>query len=155
MLIIRPVEVNDAPVINKIRNVYAKQFLHNSKTFTLEETTEWVKTLNKNNTYWMIEFNKDTIGYFRITVNERRVYIGADISPQYTGRGLAKESYKMFIPVVLREYATNTLYLEVLSTNTRAKHLYDTLGFVEIERYPFEKNGTLIESIVMKYENRN
>lgn len=155
MLTIRPVEVCDASIINRIRNVYAKEFLHNSKTFTLDETTEWVKRLNKNNTYWMVEFNKDTIGYFRIAVNGDKVYVGADISPQYTGRGFAKEAYKMFIPIILREYSTNTLYLEVLSTNTRAKQLYDTLGFVETERYPFEKNGTLIESIVMKYENRN
>jgi len=155
MLLFRPITVDDAPFINRVRNGYAKEFLHTDKTFTLEETVAWIGLATNNIPYWIIELDRIVVGYFRLSIQEDKLYIGADIAPEHTGKGIAKQSYKFFIPFVLEKYNTNELYLEVLSTNHRAKRLYDSLGFVEISRYPMEKNGESIESIVMKYENRN
>ena len=39
--IFRPLEERDLPFLNEIRNLYAPEFLHDSRTFTLEQTKEW------------------------------------------------------------------------------------------------------------------
>jgi len=114
-IIFRRIDYEDIEFINRVRNQYAKEYLHDSRTFTLIETNNWFIVSKPD--YWMIINGKDTIGYFRLsnhsTANQN-IYIGADIAPEFTGKGFAKEAYKLFIPFIFNLYNLNKISLEVL-----------------------------------------
>ena len=79
------------------------------------------------------------------------IYIGADIAPEYTGKGLGYLSYQSFLPYLFDEYGLNKVSLEVLSTNERAIHLYEKIGFVRegVKRQDVVKKGLYVDSIIM------
>jgi len=138
--------------LNKVRNEYALEYLHDSRTFTIDETKNWY---HKNNPdFWMIFADEVLIGYFRLSnysKENKNIYIGADIAKEYTGKGIAKKAYNLFIPFLFTEYNLNKISLEVLSTNQRAINLYDKLGFVKegIKREEILKNNKWVDSIIM------
>ncbi len=70
MLLFRPITVDDAPFVNRVRNGYAKEFLHTDKTFTLEETIAWIGLTTNNIPYWIIELDGIVVGYFRLSIQE-------------------------------------------------------------------------------------
>jgi RimJ/RimL family protein N-acetyltransferase len=57
------------------------------------------------------------------------MYIGADIHPDYQGKGYGKQVYEILIPHLFEVYSLNKLSLEVLATNQRALNLYLKVGF--------------------------
>lgn len=143
----------DIEFINKIRNIYAKDFLHDSNVYSLEEAKIWF--LNKNPDYYLIILNlNEKIGYFRTSnysADNKNIYIGADLHPDYIGKNLAHESYNKFIDFIFKKYNLNKISLEVLSTNQRAIKLYKKLNFfIEgTKRQEVIKNGQFVDSIVM------
>lgn len=154
---------DDLEFLCTVRNLYAEEYLHDSRKFDLYETFNWYKKTKPD--YWMIFLEGTKIGYFRLSNHSstnKNIYIGADISPEYTGKGYAKESYKKFIPFLFKEYNLHKISLEVLSSNTRAINLYESVGFNKdgIKRQEVYKNGGWVDSIIMsilkqEYENRN
>jgi RimJ/RimL family protein N-acetyltransferase len=146
------IQKDDLPFLNDTRNLVSEEFLHDSRTFTLEETTNWFEKTKPN--YWMIWVNDERIGYFRLSnyseVN-RNIYIGADIHSSFQGKGLGYESYKKFIPFLFNKMNLHKITLEVLSTNERAIHLYQKLGFVfeGAKRQEVLKGDKYIDSIIM------
>jgi RimJ/RimL family protein N-acetyltransferase len=152
MIELRKINENDLIFVNSVRNGYAKQYLHDSREFTLDETIEWFNKSNPD--FYIIEFNGEKIGYFRLSnhsIENKSIYIGADIAPEYKGNGFGKISYKKFIPFIFKEYDLNTIILEVLATNTVAISLYEKLGFKQqsIKVNEVKKGDELIDSIVM------
>ena len=151
-LTVHPITLADIEFLNSIRNGYAAEYLHDSRIFSLEETINWFNKTSPN--YWIIFCNDIKIGYFRISnysYENQNLYIGADISPEYKGRGYATPAYKLFIPFLFKTYNLNKISLEVLSTNTIAKNLYNKLGFVEegTKRQDVYKKGKFVDSIIM------
>lgn len=142
----------DLPFINEIRNEYAQEFLHDSRTFTLNETIQWFKTTNPK--YWIILYGTDKIGYFR-TSNyseyNKHMYIGADIHKSFINKNLGYKSYLKFLPFIFNEFNLHKVSLEVLSTNKRAIHLYKKIGFKidGIKREEILKNDKWVNSIIM------
>lgn len=144
---------SDLEFLNTIRNQYAADFLHDSRTFSIEETKEW---FNKTSPlYYIIKDERSNkIGYFRLSnysKQNKNMYIGADIAPGYKGKGYAKPAYKRFMDLLFNYYDLNKISLEVLSTNTVAINLYTSLGFVHegIKRQEVLKNGEWVDSIIM------
>ena len=151
-LLFRQIEYNDIEFINTIRNQYAKEYLHDSRIFTFSETNNWF--INTKPDFWMIINENKIIGYFRLSnhsIINQNIYIGADIAPEFIGKGFAKEAYKLFIPFLFQEYKLNKISLEVLSTNERAISLYNKLGFKQegIKRQEILKEDKFIDSIIM------
>jgi diamine N-acetyltransferase len=148
----KKIDVTDLEFLNKVRNEYASEYLHDSRTFSLEETINWYNKTNPD--FWMILLDGVNVGYFRLSNHSKEnknIYIGADIAPEYTGKGIAKEAYSKFIPNLFSMYDLNKISLEVLSTNIRAISLYNKLGF-EYEgtkREEVLKNEKWIDSIIM------
>jgi len=147
----KPITDSDAQFINKIRNGYASEFLHNSNTYTESQTKEWIKKYSPD--YYIIQYLHRSIGYFRTSnycPENRNIYIGCDIAPEFTGEGLGYISYLAFIPFIFKKYDLHKISLEVLSTNTRAISLYEKLGFVKegVKREEVIKNGKYIDSII-------
>lgn len=148
----RKLTLDDLPFLNLVRNMYAKDFLHDSRTFTLGETITWF-VQNKPDFYLILLENKP-IGYFRLSnysVENRNIYIGADLHPTYTGQGFGYKAYREFLPFLFKEYDLHKVSLEVLHTNHVAIGLYDKLGFIQegIKRQEVYKDGVWVDSIIM------
>ena len=66
-----------------------------------------------NPQYYIINYLGNKIGYFRLTHfsdSSKSVYIGADISPEFTGEGLGYASYLEFIPFLFEKYNLNKIF---------------------------------------------
>lgn len=149
---INRIEVEDLPFLCEVRNNYAEDFLHDSRTFTIDQTVEWFHKTNPD--FWIIRDTNSRIGYFRLSnhsIVNRNIYIGADIAPQFKGLGYAKKAYSIFMPKLFENYNLNKISLEVLSTNNVAINLYKKLGFVQegIKRQEVLKKEVFVDSIIM------
>jgi len=152
MIYFRCLEESDLEFLNEVRNHCAKEYLHDSRTFSLSDTLNWFKTTNPN--YYIILNEGKKIGYFRLSnysqLNQN-IYIGADLHPKFWGEKLAYPSYQKFIDYLFINYNLNKISLEVLSTNIRAYNLYKKLGFVQegVKRQEVLKQNQFIDSIIM------
>ena len=143
---------NDLEFFNNVRNSCAEEFLHDSRQFTLTEAKNWFH--HTNNKYYIISFDNEKIGYFRLTnysEDNKNIYVGADLHKDWRGQGLSYIAYESFIPFLFDKFQLHKISLEVLETNTRAINLYKKLGFVEEGRKREEvfKNGEYVDSIIM------
>lgn len=148
----RPLEEKDLPFLNEIRNLYAPEFLHDSRTFTLEQTKEWFNKAKPE--FYIMECFDREIGYFRISnysPENKNLYIGADIHPLFTNRGLGYKAYKDFIPFIFKKYNLHKISLEVLEDNHKAFNLYKKLGFTHdgTKREEVFKHGKFVNSVIM------
>ena len=151
MVSFRKIERDDIPLMSDIRNLCV-DYLHDSTQFTLDETFKWFDTTNPN--FYVILMDNKMIGYFRTSnysLDNKNIYIGADIHPNYWGKGIGFSIYSKFIPFLFEEYNLNKISLEVLSTNQRAISLYKKLGFKTegIKREEIYKNNKFVDSIIM------
>ena len=150
--IFRPLEEKDLSFLNEIRNLYAPEFLHDSRIFTLEQTKTWFQKLNPE--FYIMEYSNEKIGYFRISnysSENKNLYIGADIHPSFANKGLGYKAYKEFIPFIFKKYNLHKISLEVLENNYKAFNLYKKIGFTHegTKREEVFKNGEYINSIIM------
>ena len=135
----------------EIRNK-SKEFLHNDCEFTIDQATNWFK--NKKPLFYTIKLGQKMIGYFRTSNLENdSIYIGCDIDPLFRGYKLGQIAYQQFLPIIYDKFNLTNIKLEVLSTNSRAIHLYNKLGFIKIGVSPEKiiRNGLEIESIIMQH----
>jgi len=152
MISFRHLEEIDLEFLNEVRNHCAKEYLHDSRTFSLSDTLNWFKITNPN--YYIILNKDEKIGYFRLSnysqLNQN-IYIGADLHPKFWGEKLAYPSYQKFIDYLFINYNLNKISLEVLATNTRAYNLYKKLGFIQegIKRQEILKQDKFVDSIIM------
>ena len=157
MISFREIDKNkDVFLIKSIRDQHLK-WLHNSTSFSLNNTRKWIDTLEIP--YYIISSNNVDIGYFRLSQYSnlnRSLYIGMDLDEKYIGKGWAFRSYCLFIPYIFNLYTLDKIYLEVLSTNIRALNLYKKLGFIteKVKYKEIYRGGIYINSIVM-YLNKS
>jgi RimJ/RimL family protein N-acetyltransferase len=145
-------EETDLEFLNEVRNYCAEEYLHDSRTFSLNDTLNWFK--NTQPQYYIILNQNEKIGYFRLSnysITNQNIYIGADLHPKFWGKKLAYSSYIKFIDYLFNRYNLNKISLEVLSTNVRAYNLYKKLGFVQegIKRQEVLKQHQFVDSIIM------
>jgi RimJ/RimL family protein N-acetyltransferase len=152
MLRFEKITEKDLEFVNFVRNMYAAEFLHDNRTFSLDDTIEWYKKTNPN--YLIIYYYDMRIGYVRLSnysEHNKNIMVGADIAPEHKGQGLGKLTYQKLIPYLFEKYSLHKISLEVLSTNLVAINLYKKVGF-EYEgtkREEVYKNGKWIDSIIM------
>ena len=152
MISFSKIDIEDLEFLNSLRNLYSDEYLHCSKKYSINETYDWFNKTKPN--YWIIFYNNIRIGYFRTSnhsLENKNIYIGADILPEFCNKGLATKSYKLFIPFIFNLYDLNKISLEVISTNKRAIHLYKKLGFITegIKRQEVYKNNKWVDSVIM------
>lgn len=147
----------DIRFINEVRNS-SVSYLHDNRTFTLEETKEWYKNTKP---MWFIiwdtdYFPRERIGYFRLSELDsflRSINIGCDIHEIHRNKGYAKKAYPVFMKLLIDLYGIKDFWLEVLENNKVAHKLYKDLGFRYSSDYIYEKpDGTKEKSIYMRYE---
>ena len=147
----------DLSFLNNVRNLYAKEFLHDSRIFTDEECLSWFKKSKPQ--FYIINYLGEDIGYFRTSDHDlinKRICIGCDIEPRYTGKGYGYLAYRVFLEFLFDKLDLNKIYLEVLSTNERAIHLYEKLGFIleGTKREDVLKGDIYIDSKIMSILKR-
>jgi len=131
---IRPLAEDDIEFLVEVRND-CRHFLHNDKEFTLKEAKKWFS--ENASPFYLILYKNEPCGYFRTSKwNEAdgSVWIGADLSKDFRGRGIASLAYPLFMDMLYRKYGLTRFILEVLEFNTVALCLYRKLGFNEVER---------------------
>lgn len=144
----RHIEIHDILFVNMVRNS-CTEFLHNPQKYSFQETTEWFwKTHPK---WFMISISPyGIVGYFRMTMENNKWFIGMDLHEKYRGMGYGELLYKMFMPFAYYITQTNELWLKVLKTNSRAIHLYEKLGFKFVEEEIIDRAGK--EEISLTYK---
>jgi len=152
MVTFRKLEYTDLQFLNEVRNSFAENFLHDSRTFTLRETEAWFQFSEPD--FWIILKDEERIGYFRLSnysKANKNIYIGADLHSNFHGKGYALEAYREFMQFLFKEYNLHKISLEVLATNTRAFNLYKRLGFIVegTKRQEVLKGTTFVDSIIM------
>lgn len=145
------IERSDLPFINEVRNASC-EYLHNPSKFTLDQTGIWYDQVYLNTSgYWFIVYvDNQPIGYLRRSIQDDKHYIGMDIHPNHRGKGYSKAIYKEFISYRYKVTKTKDLWLEVLKTNPRAIHIYESLGFEKVDEYDFSRDGEITTSYVYK-----
>ena len=143
---------NDLSFLNEIRNECCEIYLHNSNKFTLDQTIAWFE--KEKPKFWIIKSDGIKIGYFRTSnysIENKNIYIGADIHKDFRNKKLGYESYSKFIPFLFEKFNLHKISLEVLETNKRAIALYKKLGFKTegIKRDEVLKNNNWVNSIIM------
>jgi diamine N-acetyltransferase len=136
--------------VNDIRNNYCELYLHDSKKYSLDETFNWFYT--KNPKYFLIKVFNKKVGYFRTSESceiDKKISIGADIHPDYSGNNIAYFAYINFINYLFYELNYEKINLEVLNTNLKAINLYKKLNFETENVKKILKNGEYIDSICM------
>jgi RimJ/RimL family protein N-acetyltransferase len=146
LLQIQKMEINDCSFLNKLRNECV-DFLHDSRTFTVEQTLEWFSTLKTP--YFIILQDNEKVGYIRTSdysAECKSMYIGCDIIPDRRKQGIAYRALSILIPSL----EINKLYAEILSFNQASLNLYLKLGFsIEIiKKDAVLKNGKYVDSII-------
>jgi RimJ/RimL family protein N-acetyltransferase len=144
--------LDDMEFFTEVRNSCAQLYLHDSRTFTLEEAKSWFTVTQI--IYYIIENDDNRIGYFRMSnysILNKNIYIGADLHENYRGKGLGYKAYKMFIDFLFETIDLHKISLEVLETNGIAMRLYKKLGFVEEgrKREEIKKGGLYFDSVIM------
>jgi UDP-glucuronate decarboxylase len=144
----------DVPFYNKIRNE-CRMYLHDQSAYSVEQSLSWFDK-NKPVFYIAIVDGVD-VGYFRTSIVHGEVYVGMDISSEHRGKGFAEPLYKYFLDFVFSSKSDITdaeirrVFLRVRSTNKRAFHVYDKLGFEKLfESYNQNINDS---DILMMYTN--
>ena len=151
---IKPLKEEDLEFLNEVRNE-CREFLHDNREFTLEETKAWFKDTKKTRKdvkffiiYFKDEICKYNIGYFRTRrVSHDTWKVGMDLHKAMRGKGYARTAYnKLFKKFPEVRYWE----LSVLGNNTRAYTLYRSLEFEPVGSVKdVERGRELIPSINM------
>lgn len=125
---------------------------------TIEDELKFINHYNESDSCLLImafvdgEYagNCSFAGYTRMR-ERHRADIGIALYQKYTGFGLGRIMLERLINVI-KETGFKQAELTVVSTNIRAKHLYESLGFIECGRIPDAnryKDGTYSDNILM------
>jgi len=92
------------------------------------------------------------VGVFRVDgldLANRNVCVGLDITPEFRGKGYAKEIYRYFFDYYFRQVGMHRIYLCTLDTNDIALALYGRLGMIEEgrQRQAVFRNGRFVDLI--------
>lgn len=104
---------------------------------TVEMQEKWYNTLPENITPYIFVIIEHGVivypcGYGLIATNDGNSMLTGVIDKQYRGMGYGKELFSKLIDIAKTK--SDKVSLEVLTTNTIAKKLYESLGFVEVSQ---------------------
>ena len=119
----------DLPFFIEVRNS-VRLNLHDPREFSLEEAVDWF--VRTEVMYWVISLESIKVGYFRLSrLDDLSWQIGADVHPDYQGKGIASAAYPLFIEKIVKKIDPEPIFLDlrVLIHNTNALSLYKKLGF--------------------------
>ncbi|HVQ01672.1 MAG TPA: GNAT family N-acetyltransferase [Candidatus Thermoplasmatota archaeon] len=83
--------------------------------------------------------------------NRGNVDLGIAVKREWRGRGIGHLLLRTLIERSERKWHPHNIYLHVIAANTRAKKLYESLGFRVVATLPqwFEYKGTYLDELVL------
>ncbi|NJI79449.1 GNAT family N-acetyltransferase [Clostridioides difficile] len=112
-----------------------RKYLAMDEAFPFEETVEFIKNVITKNfpQLFIIEVKSDTcIGWCDVLPKTKTVgYLGMGILKEYREKGIGSSLLKQIIDLS-KEYGYKKIELDVLKSNSRAIHVYKSLGFIEV-----------------------
>jgi RimJ/RimL family protein N-acetyltransferase len=161
---VRPAEVYDALKICDSRNNGDRLFLKDPNLYSEEQTKRWLSNLPPTSMR-LIVWTKPTtrelgftqsvrIGVIRIDSIDRNnavCEVGLDIFDDFKGQGLSVPIYTWLLNHLFDDMNFHSAYLEVLSSNKRAIHIYKKLGFriSGVQRERIYRNGKYEDYLYM------
>lgn len=143
------VDIDQAQIMRKIRNECKDYMTRDTSFITEEQQEKWFSGLDKENIKMFLMSVVyhgsivDTVGFGYCVHKDNETYLTGGLKTLSRGRGYGKKLF-LYLIEAAKTYGT-PITLEVLNTNTRAKHLYSNIGFREIE-----SNDRMIK---MEYRN--
>jgi len=83
--------------------------------------------------------------------NRENINLGIAISKGWRGKGLGRILLEELIVLSENKWHPKNIYLHVVSSNKKAHHFYESLGFRVIARLPhwFEYNGKYLDEFIL------
>lgn len=134
--------------------------IYKNRTAAQEEA--WIEKLNSNpRSFLMIlDFEGTMIGMldFHAFADRKRMhrgFLGISILKDWQGQGLGKKLMNSFFELIAKELSIEFVELSVMSTNTKALNLYQSLGFQEVSRLPeaFQVSSQRVDEVHMRRHN--
>ena len=132
------------------------KYLASNEGFPYEDTVEFVKNSIKNGYphLFIIDGEKDIcVGWCDVTPKAEDIgYLGMGLLPEYREHGIGKITLKQIVKMS-EDFGFRSIELDVLKSNTRAIHVYEKLGFTQInlvESGFFTWHNTLVKEAVIQ-----
>lgn len=160
LLCIRPIEKDDLDFLLALRSHQSTwENLGDIDMPTKKKQLEWFEHLGSRERYFIIE-NVLTdasfvpIGMVRcdqIDWINQSVRVGADLCPEFRGKGLGKKTYRLLLKYCFDYLNLHRVWLSVIDTNKIAYGLYQSIGFVVEGRHRegIFRNGQYHDYIIM------
>ena len=156
---IRPTQISDANIICNLRwDPDVVKQLNDIRQYSYKECQDWLSSLEHNtkSRRYMVfgDSGNPFIGLFRVDnidhINNH-CSVGLDICADQRGKHYSKLIYKEMLTKLFNWYNMNSIWLEVLATNTIGIKLYCELGFGldAILRDRILRDGIYIHNMIM------
>jgi diamine N-acetyltransferase len=123
----------DGDYIGKVRESVNDYMLSNYVYSKLVQEVWWANVMKRDDMFVYIIVNNSTcVGYAiidRIDVDNSRCYAQVQIEEQHRGNGYGSGAWDRILRACFETMKMNKVVLEVITTNLRAIHVYDKLGF--------------------------
>lgn len=133
---IRPLKIGDLEKLRNLRNFYSHYFFESNKISRAQQKKWFNRYLNKPGDYMFSILSKDRNAYignialYNLDKKNRKAELGRLMvvqNPIYPKCGT--EVLHSFCRFCFEKFPINLIYLTVLSSNLKAKHLYRKVGF--------------------------
>jgi RimJ/RimL family protein N-acetyltransferase len=143
---IRPIQEGDLEAVRRIRNDETTfRNLTDARMITPAMQRAWFDAIGtaKDRAYFVVvKVERDgvhpimtegaVVGMVRTTeidTANRSVCVGADVAPEWRGKGYGTKIYRAFLRYLFRTLGFNRAWLLVIETNAVARKLYENVGF--------------------------
>lgn len=134
-----------------------RKYLASNEGFSFESTAQFIKdAINKDFLHlFIIDIESDTcVGWCDASPkNETIGYLGMGLLPPYREHGIGKRALKQIVEMS-KIYGYHKIELDVLKSNERAIHLYESIGFIKTNLVTggFTWKDTLVNEDVLQME---
>lgn len=126
---IRPVTTfGEAQIMRSIRNECRDYMTNDTSHISFFRQARWWRKVKDDPNWWLylLWYNGSPIGYGIVRVKAGVHWLSGGIIEQSRGHGFGRKLFGDMTDIVTRG---STAYLEVLRSNTRARRLYESLGY--------------------------
>ncbi|MFJ7971526.1 GNAT family N-acetyltransferase [Psychrobacillus sp. NPDC096389] len=117
-----------------------------------EDLEEFLNPETRGNSTFAVTIDCNLIGFFIVNkVADMTFDIGLGMNPNLTGKGKGLEFLKAGMDFLLSKYTAEKITLSVATFNQRAIKVYRRFGFIDVETFMQNTNGSTFEFLRMEY----
>ena len=157
-VLLRPMREEDAELIVRWRNdPEIRKWLFSTDPFTIESHLEWFRQPKADRLDFVIclresEYPIGTVNYTNIDFQNAKAEAGKMLGDQTQwGKGLAKESFRLWLAFGFEHLCLTHIYALTLSTNSTNIKLNEKIGFQveKVLREEYQRGDKLYDVVVM------